>query len=178
MLLTNLSGREKLFFCLTATVVFLGLVYNFVFKPLGANWSRLNRQILAKEIELKRNIRYLQQEAQTKDAYRQYARYVKEKGLDEKEAASLLSAVEEKARSLGIRVNNIRPKSAEETAIYKKYIIEINCQATMNKYIEYIYKLQGSAQLIKVEKLRLLSQGKNNPLLKAQLIVTKMVIVD
>lgn len=178
MFLTNLSKREKNLFYLTVALIFLSLIYNFALKPLGAKWNQLNRQILSKEIELKRNIKYLKQENKIKSIYQKYAGYVKRRGLDEEEIASLLNEVERQARNSGIHIGNIRPRPIKDLVFYKKYILEMNCEATMEKYIEFIYNLQKSEQLIRVERLELISQGKDNPLLKARLHITKVLTVN
>jgi len=178
LFLTNLSKRERILFYLTVTVIFLSLLYNFTLKPLGARWRQLNRQILDKEIGLKRNTRYLQQKDNVRSAYSKYAGYIKRKGSDEEEIASLLNEVERQARTPGIHIVNIRPKPIKDLNFYKKYILEINCEVTMEECVEFIYNLQKTAQLIRVERLKLISQGKGNPLLKAQMLITKILTTE
>lgn len=178
MFLANLSKREKALFYLTIAAISLSLIYNFVLKPQATRWRQLNRQIQDKEIRLKRNTRYLQQKDQVKRTYSRYAAYIKGRGSDEEEIASLLNEVEKQARVSGIHIVNIRPKPIKDLRFYKKYILEMNCEATAEKYTEFIYNLQKSAQLIRVEKLKLTSQGKDNPLLKAQMLITKVLTAN
>ncbi len=177
MFLTNLSKREKMLFYLTLAVISLSLIYNFVLKPLGERWARLNQQILSKEIELKRNLRYLGQEDKIKSIYPKYARYVQTSGSDEELMSSFLNVVEQQARVSEIHIANIRPQPVKDLVSHKKYILQMDCVAPMEKYIEFIYNLQNSAQLIRVEKLQLNSQGKDNPLLKAQMLISKVQII-
>lgn len=173
--LANLSKRERTLFGLTVAVLFLSLLYNLTLQPLGRRWNQLNRRILDREIELKKNIRYLGQKEEVKRIYLQYADYVKKRGSDEEEMAAFLNAVEKEARVSGIRIADIKPKPVKALLFYKKYTLEMNCEASMEKYIEFIYHLQRSAQLIRTEKLKLVSQGQNTPLLKAQMFVTKVL---
>jgi len=175
MFLTNLSKREKSLFYLVLTVIPASLIYNFLLQPLGTSWSQLNRQILEKEIHLKRNIRYLQQKDKVKSSYARYAGYIKRKGLDEEEMTFLLNEVERQARASDVHIVNIKPKPIKDLGYYKKYILEINCEAKMENYIAFIYNLQKTTQSIRVEKLKLTSQGKANPLLKTQILITKIL---
>ena len=175
MFLVNLSKREKILFYITITAILLSLIYNFVFKALDAEWRQLNSQILDKEIRLKRNARYLQQKDNVKGVYLEYVGYVKKKGSDEEEIASFLNEVETTARSSGIHIANIRPKPIKDLVFCKKYILEMDSEATMEKHIEFIYNLQKSSQLIRVEKIKLTSQGRDISLLKARMLITKIL---
>lgn len=175
MVLANLSKREKSLFYLAVAIISLSLIFNFLLKPLGSNWRQLNSQIIDKEIKLKKNARLLQQKDKVKNVYAKYAPYIKRQGSDEEEISFLLNEVERQARASGIRIVNIRPKPIKDLEFYKKYIIEMNCEAPMEKYTEFIYNLQNSTQSIRVEKLKLTSQGKDNPLLKSQMSITKIL---
>jgi hypothetical protein len=88
--LANLSKREKLFVYLAGALLFFSLIYKFVFAPVKMKWGALNNRIVDREIELKKNIRYLQQENDVKTLYLKYADYLKRKGSDEEEINSLI----------------------------------------------------------------------------------------
>ena len=92
------------------------------------------------------------------------------------EIAALLNEVEKIARGASVEITDIKPRPTKEMLFYKKYLLEMDCQATMEKHIEFIYNLQQSKQLIRVERLKLSSQGKNNPLLKANMSITKVSV--
>lgn len=174
MLFVNLSKREKNLFYVTVAAILISLMYNFAFKPLAAKWDRLNSQILQKEIILKKNIRYLQQADKVNKAYLKYAGYIKGQGLAEEEMSLFLNQVERQARASQVHIANIKPKPILERSFYNKYALEIHCQASLKRFIEFIYALQSSSQLIRVEKLQLNSQGKDTPL-KAQMLITKIL---
>jgi O-succinylbenzoate synthase len=178
LFLTNLSSREKYIFYLTLTVIFLTLTYKFIFEPLNEKWSQLNSQILAKQIELKRRIQYLQQEEKVKQIYQKYAEKARMSGSEEEEMAVLLSEMEKNSSATKIHIVNIKPRPIKDLSICKKYILEMNCEATMEDYIKFIYNLQKSTQLIRVEKIKLTSQGKDSPLLKARIVISKLLIAD
>lgn len=175
MFLANLSKRERILLYLAATFIFLSLFYSFALKPLSKKWNSLNQQVLSSEIELKRSLKYLNLKDEVEDIYQSYIGYIKKGSADEEEITILLNEVEKVARASGMHIANIRPEPVKDLEFYKKYVLEMNCEATMENYIEFIYNLQKTAQLIRVEKLKLISQGKASPLLKARLLITKVV---
>lgn len=174
MFLSNLSRREKNLLYLTLGIFFLSLSYKFALKPLSAKWSELNRQILSKEMELKRNVKYIRKKKRIKDIYLKYAGNIKKSASDEEEVALLSKEVEKEARASGIRIADIRPKPVKKLSYYKKYILEMNCEGTMEKYIEFIYNLQKSVRLVRVERLKLTSPNKDGSLLRAQMLITRI----
>ncbi len=181
MFLANLSKREKLLLCSAAGFILLSLFYNFAVKPLITEWSRVNDEILEKEIILKRNIRYLQQRDSVSSTYLRYAEYLKKKDSkvsDEEEMAALLNEVERIARGSSVHITDIKPRPVKELLFCKRYFLEMDCEATMEKYVEFIYGLHQSLQLIRVERLKLTSQVKGKSLLKAHMFITKVAIAD
>ncbi len=181
MFLVNLSKREKSLICVVAGVIFLSLLYNFVYKVLFAEWKRFDYEISDKEITLKRNLRYIQQRDSVNNVYLKYDKYIQQKDLevsDEEEMAALLNEVEKIAQETSVHITNIKPSPAKKLLFYKKYSLEMNCRAAMEKYIEFIYSLHQSVQLIRVERLKIAPQGKNASLLKARMLITKVSIAD
>ncbi|MFC1632047.1 hypothetical protein ACFL1I_01745 [Candidatus Omnitrophota bacterium] len=175
MFFANLSQRERRLIQLTLAVISLTVVYSFIVRPLAANWQELNRQILEQEIELKSNIRYISQKEQVRDIYRQLAGVIQKGGVDEEEVTALLRFVEKTAKDSTLHISNIRPKPIKDLVFCKKYILEMNCQATMEGYIKFIYTLQQSEQLIRVENLRITAAKSSSPQLKARLIISKIL---
>ncbi len=177
----NLTSREKFLLCLALVVSCLGLFYNFALKPLIKEWNWLNYEISEKETTLKRNITYLQQSDSVSKAYQRYANYIKSKELetsDEEEIAALLNEVEKIARAASVQITDIKPKPTREEEFYKKYLLEMDCEATMEEYIKFIYNLQQSTQLIRAERVKLSALGKNSPLLKANMLITKVLLTE
>ena len=181
MFLANLSKREKSLMYAVAGVIFLSLLYNFVFKTLLAEWKQLDYEISDKEITLRRNLRYIQQKNSVKNIYLKYNKYVQQKDSEvsnEEEMAALLNEVEKIAQENSVHITNIKPIPTKKLLFYKKYSLEMDCRATMEKYIKFIYSLYQSVQLIRAEKVKVASQGKNTSLLKIHMLITKVSIAN
>lgn len=178
MFLANLSEREKAFLFLAAAVVALSLIGNFLLKPLSTKWDFVSGKIMSKEVELKRKTRYLNQKDMIKSIYQKYGEYTKEKVAGKEALGALLSRVEEEAGASGIDIVDIRPKPTKDLAFYKKYTLELSCETTIEKCIDFVYNLQKPPQLIRVEALDLVSPGKNKPFLKVRMVITAIQIIQ
>lgn len=174
LFLANLSKREKTLFYATITIIVLSLSYNYLLKGISAKWGQLNAQILVKEIELKKNVAALRQKDTVKRLYFGYEKYAAKGVSDEEDMALFLNEVEIQARRSGLHIANIKPNPVKEFGFYKKFGLEMNCEMPLEKFIEFVYNLQKSEHLIRVEKVKLVSQGGGNPLLKADMIATKV----
>lgn len=178
LFLSNLSGREKLLLYLTFTVIALSLGYNYLLKGIGARWGELNAQILSKEVALKKNAAALRQRDKVRRIYYEYEQYAVTGGSDEEAMALFLNEVEAQASRSGMRIANIKPGPVKEFSDYKKFGVEMTCEMPLEKFVEFVYNLQTSAHLIRIERLKLMSQGKGNPLLKAEMFAAKIQALE
>lgn len=174
LFLANLSGREKILLYLTLAVIVLSLGYNYLLKGIGARWGELNAQILSKEIALKKNVAALRQRDKVQRLYYGYEQYAVKGVSDEEDMAFFLNEVETQARRSGMRIANIKPGPVKEFSNYKRFGVEMTCEMPLERFVEFVYNLQTSAHLIRIERLKLMSQGKGNPLLKAEMFATKV----
>ena len=177
MFLNNLSAREKNLFYVTIGIIALSLLI-VAFKPLGDSLDQLNRQIAEKELKLKKNNRYLAQKNKIEKILRSYRKYIQPCRGDDTEATALLNEVEKQARAAGIRIVNILPKLCRDMQYYKKCVLELNCEAKMEDFINFAYHLQTSERLIGIDELKLASQGSGSSLLKARVLISKALISE
>ncbi|NQT00154.1 MAG: type 4a pilus biogenesis protein PilO [Candidatus Omnitrophica bacterium] len=164
----------KIMVYVTAALLLIGIAGNFAIRPLAGQWQRLNSQIINKQQELSKNLKLLSQKDNIKVSFATLDDYTSKREPGEHELSALLSNVEKQATTSGIHILNLRPRPEKDSKLYKKYILEMNCTATMEEFIDFIYNLQQSVELIRVEKLKLVSQGKRSSALKAYLLITKI----
>ena len=60
--------------------------------------------------------------------------------------------------------------------LYTKYKIDVEAETEMSYLMDFIYQLEKSPQLVKVDKISLSPQKKNSPVLKAFLVISKSLI--
>ena len=176
MRLAGLSKRERYILYVCIFVVASSLLYSFVVEPTARRWRDLGREILTQRAKLDKNLRVIAREESVRQEYERYAANVRQKGSDEEEMASLLREVETLARGSGVRITDIKPRPVKDMQFYKRYIIEVESEARMRELTRFIYRLQRSSQVLKVERLRLSAKGRRTPLLKSYMLIARVLI--
>ena len=174
MMLSGLSKRERyiLYFCI---VIILGcLFYGFVLEPLALKWIKLNKRVLSQKIRLEKNYRIIANKEIIEKEYQRYANYVKTVGSDEEVIATLLQEIENLAKNCTVRITDIKPKEVKDLRFYKRFAIEIESEAQIKQLSRFIYELQKSSQLLRVQRLHLRAKGTQKPLLKCHMLITKI----
>ncbi|MFC1807840.1 type 4a pilus biogenesis protein PilO [Candidatus Omnitrophota bacterium] len=176
MLITKLSGKEKLILACAVIFVLSALIDRLVITPIGDKIGSINQQIKLDESQLKRHLRNFNQRADVKKEYDKYAPYVKKVGSDEEETAKILGEIEELARKADVRLVDMKPRPPEEVDFYKEYTVELEAEGEMNTVVTFLFKLNSSTQLLRAEKLRINPKEKGSSTVKASILVTKILI--
>jgi Tfp pilus assembly protein PilO len=159
----RLAKRERILFYVTVAVVLTALMQKFVFQSLGNKLEALNRDILIQEKALRKSLRTYNLREKILDDYRRYGEYLRIEGTEEEITARLLKDIEKLARKSGVYLVDIKPHPSKEASYYKKFIIEIQTEATMEEVIKFIYYLHKSPLPLRVGKLALVSKKQSRP---------------
>lgn len=177
MIFSNLTKREKKLFYLTMFLIFVWITYNFVIKPIIVKWKELDDKIEEKSRELEKNIRMIDRKERIEHEYKNYASAVKMGGSEEEEMAKFLTEIESLASSSSVHIIEIKPRPSKKIQFYKKYLIELDAEGNINQLSKFIYDIQNSSQLLKVDKFSLGTKGAGTNLLKCRLLVSKILIL-
>lgn len=173
----KLSGREKILFYAAVIIVLAGLVQMFVFRALSDKISSLNRDILIKEKALRKSLRTYNLRDNILDDHRKYGEYLKIEGSDEEITARLFKEVEKIARKTKVYVADIKPHPLKEASYYKKFIIEIQVEASLDNLTEFLYYLHKSTLPLRAEKLALAVKKEGNPtVLKGSMFINAVFL--
>lgn len=176
MILQRLSKRERYILWVCVTVVLFSLLYNFVLEPAVGRWKSLGRELLAQRVKLEKNLRVIARKELARQDYERYAANVRQKGSDEEEMASLLREVETLASASGVHITDIKPRPVKDMEFYKRFVIEVESEAGIRELTRFIYQLQKSQQLLKVQKLRISAKGERTTALKSTMLITRVLI--
>ena len=176
MLFSRISQREK--YILYLSIVVLGFVFidRIIFSPIMKVLNNLDKQTLVQEGELEKSVRILNNEDSITAEYNKNVQSLKKSSSNDEEIAALSSEIEELARKTSVLIKNIKPLSVEEMGLYTKYKIDVEAETEMSYLMDFIYQLEKSPQLVKVDKISLSPQKKNSPVLKAFLVISKSLI--
>jgi len=177
MMLAKLSKKEKIGLFIAAIFIFLVILDKLIITPMNRKFRGLNQEIKMAENRLSRHLRNLSQKETVTMGYRKYIPYVKKIGSDEEEVAKILAEIEELARKSKISLAGIKPQAPKEVNFYKEYVVEIEANGIMECVTNFLYQLNNSTQLLRAEKLRLSSKGKEaSSVIKASILITKILI--
>jgi len=176
-MLGNITSREKFLGFATIGIALLALAYNFAIEPLIGQWNALEGEIREKEILLTKHNRVANNKEAIEKSYSEYTRFfVKEKKTPDEESAEALGNIEKLARGTNTRITNIKPLTVKNFEHHTKFTFRVTTESSMGELTKFIYDLQSSEQLLKIEKMVLRAKERSSDIVKAVLNVTKISV--
>lgn len=173
----NITKRERLLAVSTISVAAIAVIYNFVIDPIAGQWNALDRKIIDREIVLKKYSRILGDKANIEKLRGRYAKYFEISRLTpEEESAVALSMIEKVARQTGVRITNIKPFSSKLFGNYNKFTFRVATESKLTELTKFIYDLQSSDQLLKVDRMVLTAKENEPAVIKAILNIVKVSV--
>lgn len=177
MIWDKLSKKEKIGLSVAFAFLALASLDRLLISPVRTKFNALNQQIRISEKQLGGDMRNINQKKFIGEEYEQYLPYVRRSGSDEEEVAKILGEIEALARKSSVYLVDMKPRKPREVKFYKEYTVEIEAEGYMESLVSFIYQLNTSSQLLRVETLRLnLTKGGSN-VLSASMLITKVLIL-
>jgi hypothetical protein len=173
---SNLSHRERTLLYLTIGVAGIALWYSCFMGPMISRWKDLRAELERSELRYEKFARVAQREDATRRAYQDIADRLKIKGSDQEEMAFLLSEIESLARDR-IRITNIKPHAVKEFGFYKRFNVEIDCEARMEDLVGFIYEAEESESMLRLERLRVQVNSGDTGLVGVSLLFSKLSMI-
>lgn len=173
----KLAKREKILFYLSVSLIIIMALQRFIFKPLSDKLTTLNEEIRAREVSLIKGLRIDRQRDEILKEHKNYEGYLKIKGSDEEVISRFLGEIERLGRESAVSIIDIKPQSTSKRSVYKEYIIEVRLEAPMKDLIGFLYHLNNSSLLLKVEKFILTLKDENTDILKISMLISGMVLL-
>jgi Tfp pilus assembly protein PilO len=173
----KLSQKEKI--GLTMALMFLAVASldRLIVSPIRVRFQRIDQAIRINEKQLAHDLRNVHQEDQIAAQFEKYIPYVEQTGSDEEEVAKILGEIEGLAREANISLANMKPETPKEVDFYKRYAVEIEAEGAMGPLTTFLYQINTSNQLLRVEKLRLDSKANGDKTLKASMLITRILVL-
>lgn len=169
------SKREKKIFYITLIVLACALFFKLVLGGMFGLDRRLTQELEAKVIALKRARQISKKGSAQKDYETLVAALKIEKGPDE-EMARLFSEIEDKAKKSAVNILNIRPQEIEDKKFYKRFALELRLEGSSKDIIQFIYYLESSPLLLRIDKLTLSSRSAQKSPLNCELAISRIAI--
>lgn len=176
MIFSHFTRRERNLFYFAVILIFLWIAHTFVIKPIVVKWKEIDKQLEVSSLKLERNQKMIARREKIQRDYNSYASSVKMVGSEEEEMAKFLTEIESLARSSSVYISDIKPRPVKKVEFYKKYFVELDAEGDINQISKFIYDIQNSSQLLKIDKFSLGTKGAGTNLLKCHLLVSKILI--
>ncbi|MCF7875340.1 MAG: type 4a pilus biogenesis protein PilO [Candidatus Omnitrophica bacterium] len=177
MFLLKLKKRERYILYFAIIVIGFFIFDRIVIRPVLAELKNLNKKITVKEKQLKKSLRLVSQKEKINSLYSEYVDQIKQELSDEEEVAKLLSYIEEVAKETNVSLVRLKPSQTKKEDFYKKFIMKIEAEASISRLIDFIYKLEKSSQLIRVDDFRLTPRKQGSSILEIEMSISKVLVL-
>ncbi len=176
MITARFSAKEKIGLILAGVFFAFALVDRAIVGPINSKLKRINQEIKVSQAQLAFDLSNVSQKEDIAREYEKYAQYQKDVGSDEEKITIMLSALEDLGRESGLTLLDIKPQKSNEINLYKEYAISIEAEGSVESLVQFLYKLNTSEHLMRVEKLRLNVRDRDVRTIKASILVTKIFV--
>lgn len=177
MILSSLSRREKRLLYLTIIVLGVWISHKFIVNPLIVRWKELGEKIEERGLKLEKSRKILHLKEKIQGEYENYASSVKMQGSEEEEMAKFLTEIESIARSSSVHISDIKPRPVKNADFHERYLVELEAEGDISQISRFIYEIQSSPQLLKIDKYSIGTKGAGTNLLRCRVIVSKILLI-
>jgi Tfp pilus assembly protein PilO len=172
----KLTKRESTIFYISLSLLLFFILERLVFRQLANRLSSLSQEIQATETKLARGLRAQRQKDAILKEYKTFEDFLKLNGSDEEIVSAFLREIEKLSRDAGISITDIKPRSTKRVGLYKEYIIEVRLDATFKDLVKFLYRLNDSNFLIRVDKLSLNLTDEKSEILKISMVINGIAL--
>ena len=170
------TKREIQIFYLCLSLLLLFILDRLVFKPLANRLLALRQEIQVTQTRLARGLRAQGQKDVIVKEYKGLENYLQLKGSDEENVSAILREIEKLSREAGLSLSDVKPKSTNNRGLYKEYTVEVRSDASLRVLVNFLYRLNDSNILLRVDKLSSSLADENSDLLKINLVLSGIAL--
>lgn len=173
------NKRNKIIIYALSAIVILIIFRQFLFSGVLSKIKSLRQQIKLEEANLKAAVEIEQSKDKITQERSKYQNYLQPSdGSGEQEIiARFLKEVETMAQDSGISIVSFNPQNqALKEAEYRKYSAELRAEGSLNKIYNFLYKIQSSSLLIKLDKIIIAPKDPQAQLIKLDTTISIIVL--
>ncbi|MDD4955606.1 MAG: hypothetical protein PHP17_06175 [Candidatus Omnitrophica bacterium] len=167
-----LKKREKIILGITMGIILFSIIFNFIIAPVLARYDAVSREISLNRVRLKKYLTLLTQKNEIQGKYEKFLQ-APTLTSDAKDAlVVVMSSLENIAKADGVKIVDVRPQSQAKEGVV---IIELRTQGEMDAYTKFIYDVETSLLLLKINRLQFTAKP-NTTGLEAMFTITEPVV--
>lgn len=176
-ILSRFSKREKVVFYTALFFISLTLVDRLMISPVIYKIKSLNKEIQAKETEIKGNLRLLTHKDRILAESKQYSSYASSLRSEEEEMTSFLKEIENSANKTSIYLIDMKPGGVKEVDSSKRYFVNLNCEAQMEQLVNFMHDIENSDKLLIVDKYQISPKSKeSSSIVRCRMTISKVAL--
>jgi type II secretory pathway component PulM len=175
---SKMSKREKMVLYGAALFVFVAFLDLVIVGPIYKRTLELDKAIADKQAAITRNIKILAQIDNIEKRKAEYRAFSVAETTPEEDTSSLFKEVDALALKSSVNVADIKPQDSKKEQQFKKYQVNVSCEAPFDKLIEFLYNIENSKKVLKIEKFTISLKSKQDTALKCSLTISKVVLSE
>ena len=175
--ISGLSVLEKKILSVAMIFVLLALFDRLLIGPSLARLNDINEKIVKEQSVIKQNMRFLTyRDRIVKEAATFKDFYAKDVRAEEEIIGEFLKKIELMATQSQVELSKISPAGQDYQKDYIKYLVTLDCTGKLEDITYFIYAVNNSKDLLKIEKMNVLNNGKDAEKVQAALTISRMII--
>lgn len=173
---SKLNPKQQVLFFIVVILVTIVLFERLLVAPSLSRVKQLDESIEKQEEVIRENLAFLQNKKDVEkeiDVFKEF--YTKDTRVEEEVIAEFLKQLEFLGIQSNVQLSKITPAGQEYQKEYLKYFLTVDCSGTLEKITNFIYTINNSKDLLKVEKMSLASSRSGDEV-KTNLTISKMII--
>ena len=176
-MLKKLSGREKKILAVVILMIVGLICYHGMWKPIMGRFATIDDEIFAARMQLRKAKIYVEQREEILEEIKNYPNLERmDAGTDEEEIGRFLNFIEQTARSSGVSLADVKPEQVRSDKTSKQFIVALTAESKVDELISFIYGLQHSSELLRIDRVEVVSKEEKSSVLRSSLIVSRMVV--
>jgi Tfp pilus assembly protein PilO len=173
--LFTLSKRERKMLYITLFVLSALLIDRLFISPIVGRIDTLNKEISQKQSDINRFLLILAQKEKIKQMTNKLNIFLEGLKASSDEFTVLLKEIERLANKSAVYLVDMKPGGIREQGTFKKYIVNLSCEAQMQQLIEFMYNIESSHKLLTIEKYEITPKSKETGVAVCTLTIAKIV---
>ncbi|MBU1090284.1 MAG: hypothetical protein KKC42_00365 [Candidatus Omnitrophica bacterium] len=154
--LDKLNKREKILALVVGGLLLVFMFKILIFGPLVGKLSNVGQEISQTQLSIRKYLEIVERKEDILKAQEQIQRYSGLKGTDQEKMTTILSKIETVARKAGLSILDMNPQATVKTGVPPTiYRVQLRAEADMESIVDFIYNLENSDILFKIDKLDL-----------------------
>lgn len=170
------AGRERTLWIATVALGMLFLSDRVLLSGLRAKGETLRREITAEEVDLRSGVGLQKRRGTIQTDRQRYGHYLLPPASDRELIGKFLKETERIAQEAGAVILDLTPDNQPaKGAPYKLYKAQLKAEATIEQLLNFLYKLQTSRLLVKLDRFSVTPKDERAALVRLETTISMAV---